>query len=137
MILKMRGLRRIAAAGVVVALPWTSAPPARAESEVVYRVWADADYTVTLMYRFAEADDQRTMDTDPMAYNRFIGSMQIGSEPWEESVTMLDPARWAWVRAGGRAENAPKVHCQILVDGRVLAEQSAMVGVGCGQGRSR
>jgi hypothetical protein len=51
--------------------------------------------------------------------------------PWVYESTLYDPTQWALVTASAYAPHDPKYHCEITVDGAVVASKDGDHGVLC------
>ena len=49
---------------------------------------------------------------------------QVGpGAPWTYTATLADPTQWAFVSASGGLQVNPEFHCEIAVDGQVIASE--------------
>lgn len=123
-----------AASAVLLAAAVTAAP-CRAD-DVLHHV----KYTVTAanpIYADIYYLDQEPGNFADYSHNpyQFVPNVQadIGpGRPWTYEVTLTDPANWALVTAStGTEPITPNFHCELAVDGVVVATKDGPKGVLC------
>jgi hypothetical protein len=135
-----RGLLGLGSAALLAVAGLTVAPaPARADDDAVlhqvtYTVTADHPYYANIYYR----------DTDPAnfadySHNPYVFSPRVeadvgpGAPPWVLQANLADPDQWAMVAASitGASTASPMFHCQLAVDGVVVAKNDGPKGALC------
>jgi hypothetical protein len=122
--------------------PTTSAAPTSTETtgtpsstvpagahQVTYTIATTSDLTANIYYVSADPPDQASANKPqfmPMART------QVGpGSPWTVQATLNDPTKWAFVSASGGLRVNPEFHCEIAVDGKVVASEQGGSGVQC------
>lgn len=113
-----------------------AAAPAAADDPVLhhvrYTVTADAPFWAHIYYR----DTQPAIFSD-YSHNPYVFSpkaeVEVGpGAPWVLTVQLADPDRWAMVSAtSGRGPATPAFHCELAVDGVVVATGDGPKGALC------
>ncbi|OMC48064.1 hypothetical protein A5745_10170 [Mycobacterium sp. IS-2888] len=125
-----------AAAAAVAVTPATSyADPAG--HQVTYTVSSPNNLTATVNYVNADPPSQAAYDADPSKFMTSVQAPLSGGTPVTYTVTMANPTQWASISASGMLHwpdsgNGPaSFHCEIAVDGQVVAQQDATTTVTC------
>ena len=130
------GLATIAAATVVAVTPATShADPAG--HQVTYTVMSPNNLTATVQYMNSDPPSQAAYNADSSKFMTNVQAPLSGGQPVVYSTTLANPNQWAIVTASGilhwpDSGNGPaSFHCEIAVDGQVVAKQDATSAVTC------
>jgi len=100
--------------------------------QVRYTITAGQDATLSLNYLATEPPSQAAYDANPSAYLRSERVPVAAGAPWVFETTLKDTS-WAYVMAGGAARysGTPNPHCDIAVDGNVVAQQDGETAATC------
>lgn len=97
--------------------------------QVTYTITTTSDLTANIYYVSADPPDQGAAN-DPQYMPQ--ARTQVGpGAPWTFTTTLADPNQWAFVSASGGLRVNPEFHCEIAVDGQVLASEQGGSGVQC------
>ena len=113
------------------AAPTSSSPaalPAGAH-QVTYTITTTSDLTANIYYVTADPPNQAKAN-DP----QFMPMARTGvgpGAPWTFQTTLNNPTQWAFVSASGGLRVNPEFHCELAVDGQVVASQQGGSGVQC------
>lgn len=124
-----------AAAGPVLAPATGHADPAG--HQVTYTVTSPNNLTATVSYVNADPPSQAAYNADPSKFMTSVQAPLAGGAPVTYTVTLTNPNQWASVTASGMLHwpdsgNGPaSFHCEIAVDGQVVAHQDATTTVTC------
>jgi len=120
---------------LVVGCCLVAAAPARADDvmhSVRYTVTADNPIYADIHYLDQEPANFADYSHNPY---QFVPNVQadIGpGKPWTYDLMLADPSQWALVTASAGTEpGAPNFHCQLAVDGVVVATKDGPKGVLC------
>lgn len=100
--------------------------------QVRYTITTGQDATLSLNYLATEPPSQAAYDANPSAYFRSERVTVAAGAPWVFETTLKDTS-WAYVMAGGAARysGTPNPHCDIAVDGNVVAQQDGETAATC------
>ncbi|MEB3984125.1 hypothetical protein OQ968_23020 [Mycobacterium sp. 663a-19] len=123
------------AAAAVAVTPATSFadPPGH---QVTYTVSSPNNLTATVNYVNADPPSQAAYNADPSKFMTSVQAPLSGGTPVTYTVTLANPAN-ASVSASGMLHwpdsgNGPaSFHCEVAVDGQVVAQQDATTTVTC------
>ena len=120
----------IAAVGVMSSHAISSAEPA--VHQVRYTITTGQEATVNLNYLAAEPASQSAYNANPDAYMRNERVTITPGAPWVFETTLKDTS-WAYVMAGAAAHynGTANPHCDIAIDGNVVAQQDGESVVTC------
>jgi hypothetical protein len=120
----------IAAAGLTSTHAISAADPGA--HQVRYTVTTAQEETVSLNYLATEPQSQPAYNANPDAYLRNEQVTIAPGAPWVFETTLNDTS-WAYVRAGGAARysGTPNPHCEIAIDGNVVAQQDGEIAATC------
>ncbi|MGV0698857.1 hypothetical protein [Mycolicibacter sinensis] len=99
---------------------------------VVYTVTAAAPVTAEIYYRDVDPPTWADYSHNPYEFSP-MARVEVGpGQPWVLHATLIDPQRWAMVTAtSGRLSAAPMFHCELSVDGAVVATADGPKGALC------
>lgn len=125
-----------AAATAVAVTPATSYadPPGR---QVTYTVTSPNNLTATVNYVSSDPPSQAAYNGDPAKFMTSVQAPLSGGAPVTYTATLANPNQWARITASGMLHwpdsgNGPaSFHCEIAVDGQVVAQQDATTTVTC------
>ena len=121
------------AAGVILG-------PATAHADghqVTYTVTSPNNLTATVSYVNSDPPSQAAYNADSSKFMTSVQAPLSGGAPVVYTVTLANPNQWASVTASGMLHwpdsgNGPaSFHCEIAVDGQVVAHQDATTTVTC------
>jgi len=120
----------VAAVGVISSHAISSAEPA--VHQVRYTVTTAQEETVSLNYLATEPQSQSAYNANPDSFLRNEQVTIAPGAPWLFETTLNDTS-WAYVRAGGAARysGTPNPHCEIAIDGNVVAQQDGEIAATC------
>lgn len=124
-----------AAATVAVAPGTSSADPAG--HQVTYTVTSPNNLTATVNYMNSDPPSQAAYNADPSKFMTSVQAPLSGGAPVTYTATLANPTQWARITASGMLRwpdsgNGPaSFHCEIAVDGQVVAQQDATTTVTC------
>ncbi|HEX4558570.1 MAG TPA: hypothetical protein VH166_05165 [Mycobacterium sp.] len=131
------GLAATFAAAVGVAVtPATSYadPPGH---QVTYTVTSPNNLTATVNYVSSDPPSQAAYNADPSKFTTSVQAPLSGGAPVTYTATLANPNQYASITASGMLHwpdsgNGPaSFHCEIAVDGQVVAHQDATTTVTC------
>lgn len=141
----MRNLRKVApgaaaatfmtAATAVISPAASHADPAG--HQVTYTVTSPNTLTATVQYMNTDPPSQAAYNADSSKYMNNVQAPISGGQPVVYTTTLANPTQWAIVTASGilhwpDSSNGPaSFHCEIAVDGQVVAQQDATSAVTC------
>ena len=105
--------------------------------QVTYTVTSPNNLTANVSYVNADPPSQAAYDADPSKFMTSVQAPLSGGTPAVYTVTLANPNQWASVTASGMLHwpdsgNGPaQFHCEIAVDGQVVAHQDATTTVTC------
>lgn len=99
---------------------------------VVYTVTAATPVTADIYYREVDPPTWADYSHNPYEFSP-KARVEVGPErPWVVHTTLVDPQRWAMVTAtSGRLPAEPMFHCELSVDGAVVATADGPKGALC------
>jgi len=124
-----------AAATVAVTPATSTADPAG--HQVTYTVTSTGNLTATVSYVNSDPPSQAAYNADPSKYTTSLQAPLSGGAPVTYTATLANPNQWASITASGMlhwpdSSNGPaSFHCEIAVDGQVVAHQDATTTVTC------
>jgi hypothetical protein len=123
----------VAAMGVAVA-PGIS----RADGhQVTYTVTSPNNLTATVNYVSSDPPSQAAYNADPSKFTTSVQAPLSGGAPVTYTATLANPTQYASITASGMLHwpdsgNGPaQFHCEIAVDGQVVAHADATTTVTC------
>jgi len=110
--------------------PAHSEPPA--PRQVTYTVTTATPVSADIYFRDVVPPTWADYSHDPYIFSPKV-VVDVGPDrPWVLHTTMSDPGRWAMVSAtSGRAPGEPMFHCELSVDGVVVATSDGPKGALC------
>lgn len=128
---------RLALAAALGGVGWlTPVTAARADPpaphQVVYTVTTDIPVTADIYYREVDPPTWADYSHNPYEFSPTV-RVEVGpGKPWVLRATLIDPERWAMVTATrGRLPAEPMFHCELSVDGAVVATADGPKGALC------
>ncbi len=120
----------IAAVGVMSSHAISTAEPAA--HQVQYTVTTGQEMDVNLDYLAVEPASQSVYNANPDAYMRNEQVTITPGAPWVFATTLKDTS-WAYVMAGAAAHynGTANPHCDIAIDGNVVAQQDGEIAATC------
>ena len=118
----------------VIAAP--SIPPAHADEPVLHHV----TYTVTaerpahadIYFRDTDPPNWAEYSHDPYQFSPKVEADVGPGARWTRDVMLTDPYKWAMVTAtSGPAPATPQFHCELAVDGAIVATNNGPKGALC------
>lgn len=125
----------VGAAGAALGPVAAHADPAG--HQVTYTVTSPNNLTATVNYVNADPPSQAAYSADPSKFMTSVQAPLSGGTPVTYTVTLANPTQWASISASGMLHwpdsgNGPaSFHCEIAVDGQVIAHQDATTTVTC------
>lgn len=108
----------------------TPAPAvAPGQHKVTYTITTTSDLTANIYYVSTDPPNQAAAN-DPQFMPMARTPVGPGG-PWVFETTLKDPTQWAFVSASGGLRVNPEFHCEIAVDGQVVASEQGGSGVQC------
>lgn len=99
---------------------------------VRYTVTADNAFWAKIYYRDTDPPDFADYSHDPYMYSPVTEADVGPGQPWVRDVMLANPDHWAMVTVMPADERVtPTVHCQLEVDGTVVAAKSGPKGALC------
>lgn len=99
--------------------------------QVVYTVTTTSDLVANIQYIQTDPPDMKAYNANASQYLTQLHVPITGGEPLSYTVTLADPGQWALITASGGLRINPEFHCEISVDGQVVASQQGGSGVTC------
>src|SRR5699024_8633151 len=100
--------------------------------EVTYTVTATSELSVDVQYIQTDPPSKAAYNADADKYLATSRPTPISpGTPLVYTATLADPDQWALVTASGGLRINPELHCEIAVDGQVVASQQGGSGVTC------
>jgi hypothetical protein len=120
----------IAAAGLISTHAIANAEPVG--HQVRYTITTGLEVNYNLYYLATEPESKAAYDANPNAYLRNERVTIAPGAPWVFETTLKDTS-WAYVNAGKAVgyQGAPNPHCDIAIDGNVVAQQDGESVVTC------
>jgi len=126
----------LATAAAVVLTPATSYadPPGH---QVTYTVTSPNNLTATVNYVSSDPPSQAAFTADPSKFSTSVQAPLSGGAPVTYTATLANPTQFASITASGMLHwpdsgNGPaQFHCEIAVDGQVVAHADATTTVTC------
>ena len=99
---------------------------------VTYTVTAESPVTADIYFREVDPPNWADYSHNPYVFSPKV-QVEVGADrPWVLHATLVDPNRWAMVSAtSGRTPGEPVFHCQLAVDGVVVATGDGPKGALC------
>lgn len=132
-----------AVAGVIVAAAWGVITPAVSHADpaghqVTYTITATGNLTGNVRYMNSDPPSQAAFDANSSQYMTTVPATFAADQPLVYTATLANPNQWAIVSASGGCHwpdcgsgSTPELHCEIAVDGQVVATRNATTGVTC------
>lgn len=125
------------AAAMAVTPPATShADPAG--HQVTYTITSTGNLTGNVRYIGSDPPSQAAFDANSSLYLNTVQTAFAAGDPLVYTATLANPNQWAFVTASGGCKwpdcssgATPELHCEIAVDGQVVATNNATTGVTC------
>jgi hypothetical protein len=112
-----------------------TAAPARADDalhSVRYTVTADQPIYADIYYLDTEPPNFGVYSHNPFQFEPNVQADVGPGKPWTYNLMLANPDQWAWVTASvGTEPGTPNFHCQLTVDGVVVATKDGPKGVLC------
>lgn len=108
-----------------------------AAHQVQYTLTSATDVTYNLNYLTAQPPNKQAYNANANAFLKSEAVVVPAGAPWVFTATLADP-QWAIISAstGVHAMQAPpNPHCEIAVDGQVVAQQDGPYAVTCQLGQ--
>lgn len=114
--------------------------PATAQADghqVTYTVTSPNNLTANVSYVNSDPPDQAAFTADPSKFSTSVQEPLSGGTPVTYTATLANPKQFASITASGMLHwpdsgNGPaQFHCEIAVDGQVVAQQDATTTVTC------
>lgn len=126
-----------AAAALVAGTTATShADPAG--HQVTYTITSTGNLTGNVRYMNTDPPSQAAYDANSSQYMNSVQTAFTAGQPLVYTATLANPGQWAIVTASGGCHwpdcgsgDTPQLHCEIAVDGQVVASENATTGVTC------
>jgi hypothetical protein len=126
-----------AAAALVAGATATShADPAG--HQVTYTITSTGNLTGNVRYMNTDPPSQAAYDANSSQYMNSVQTAFTAGQPLVYTATLANPGQWAIVTASGGCHwpdcgsgDTPQLHCEIAVDGQVVASENATTGVTC------
>lgn len=105
--------------------------------QVTYTVTSPNNLTANVSYVNADPPSQAAYNADPSKFMTSVQAPLSGGAPAVYTVTLTNPNQWASVTASGMLKwpdsgNGPaQFHCELAIDGQVVAHQDATTTVTC------
>lgn len=106
--------------------------------QVTYTITSTGNLTGNVRYINADPPSQAAFDANSSQFLQTVQTSLAPGEPLVYSATLANPTQWAFVNASGGCKwpdcssgVTPQLHCEISVDGQVVAQQTATTGVTC------
>ena len=84
-----------------------------------------------IQYIQTDPPSQAAYNTNSSQYLVTLHTAITGGEPLTYTATLTNPDQWALITASGGLRINPEFHCEISVDGQVVASQQGGSGVTC------
>ncbi len=131
-------MRVVLATGSVAAAMWAMCLPVPAHADppplhqVTYTVTAQTPTRADIYYRETDPPNWADYSHNPYVFSP-KAEVEVGpGAPWVLTVQLADPDRWAMVSAtSGRGPATPAFHCELAVDGVVVATGDGPKGALC------
>ncbi|OBH47782.1 hypothetical protein [Mycobacterium mantenii] len=123
------------AAGAVFTPATSYADPAG--HQVTYTVTSPNNVTATVNYVSSDPPSQAAYNADSSKFMTNVQAPLSAGQPVTYNATLANPNQWASITASGMLHwpdsgNGPaSFHCEIAVDGQVVAQQDATTTVTC------
>ncbi|MGK2868107.1 MAG: hypothetical protein ACSLFA_15940 [Mycobacterium sp.] len=110
--------------------------PAQAEPSlprhITYTVTTQTPVSADIHFRDVDPPTWADYSHDPYLFSPKV-SVEVGPDrPWVLQTSLVDPDRWAMVSASsGRSPGEPRFHCELAVDGVVVATADGPKGALC------
>jgi hypothetical protein len=139
----MTNLLKVTSAGLALAaavVVGTVAAPRAAHADghqVTYTVTSPNNLTATVNYVSSDPPSQAAYNADPSKFSTSVQAPLSGGAPVVYTATLANPSQYASINASGMLKwpdsgNGPaQFHCEIAVDGQVVAHQDATTTVTC------
>ncbi|HEY2500846.1 MAG TPA: hypothetical protein VGI68_05350 [Mycobacterium sp.] len=105
--------------------------------QVTYTVTSPNNLTATVNYVSSDPPSQAAYNADPSKFTTSVQAPLSGGAPVTYTATLANPNQYASITASGMLHwpdsgNGPaSFHCEIAVDGQVVAHQDATTTVTC------
>lgn len=125
------------AAALLVAATSATAHADPAGHQVTYTVTSPNNLTATVNYVSSDPPSQAAYNADPSKFMTNVQAPLSGGQSAVYTATLANPNQWASITASGMLRwpdsgNGPaSFHCEIAVDGQVVAQQDATTTVTC------
>ena len=124
------------AALMAVAGPLVVSAPGHADDpplhHVRYSVTAAQQFTVDIYFRDTDPPNWADYSHNPYQFSPKVEALVGPGTKWSLEVMLADPQQWAMVAAtSGQSAATPQVHCELAVDGVVVAANAGPKGALC------
>jgi hypothetical protein len=118
-------------AAAAVSVSQASAVAQPAPKKVTYTVTTGSELNAQIYYMVSQPPSKADFDANSSQYMTNVKVNVNPAAPWVFETTLDDPDAWAMVTASGVLRTDPQFHCEIAVDGAVVASQQGGSGVAC------
>jgi len=134
------GVSRWGLAAVLAVAAAVLLTPATANADghqVTYTITSSGNLTATVNYVSSDPPSQAAYNADPSKFSTSLQAPLSGGAPATYTATLANPNQYASITASGMLKwpdsgNGPaSFHCEIAVDGQVVAHQDATTTVTC------
>ncbi|OBI92274.1 hypothetical protein [Mycobacterium sp. 1245805.9] len=139
----MRNVRKVISAAALAAAAGLAFTPAISHADghqVTYTVTSPNNLTATVSYVSSDPPSQAAYSADPSKFTTSVQAPLSGGAPVTYTATLANPNQFATITASGMLHwpdsgNGPaQFHCEIAVDGQVVAHADATTTVTCRPG---
>ncbi|OBI61007.1 MULTISPECIES: hypothetical protein [unclassified Mycobacterium] len=139
----MRNVRKVISAAALAAAAGLAFTPAISHADghqVTYTVTSPNNLTATVSYVSSDPPSQAAYNADPSKFTTSVQAPLSGGAPVTYTATLANPNQFATITASGMLHwpdsgNGPaQFHCEIAVDGQVVAHADATTTVTCRPG---
>jgi hypothetical protein len=106
--------------------------------QVTYTITATGNLTGNVRYMNTDPPNQAAYDANSSQFMNSVQTAFTAGQPLVYTATLANPDQWAIVTASGGCHwpdcgsgDTPQLHCEIAVDGQVVASENATTGVTC------
>ncbi|OBI11212.1 hypothetical protein A5712_09985 [Mycobacterium sp. E2327] len=139
----MRNVRKVISGAALAAAAGLAFTPAISHADghqVTYTVTSPNNLTATVSYVSSDPPSQAAYNADPSKFTTSVQAPLSGGAPVTYTATLANPNQFATITASGMLHwpdsgNGPaQFHCEIAVDGQVVAHADATTTVTCRPG---
>lgn len=120
----------VGTSAVAATVPAQAEPPL--PRHITYTVTTRTPVSADIYFREADPPTWADYSHNPYLFSPKV-SVEVGPDrPWVLQTSLVDPDRWAMVSAtSGRTPGEPHFHCELAVDGVVVATADGPKGALC------